>query len=110
MNTTYLYLGLSISTEILGTSMVKSTHGFTRPGPTLFVLAAYGLTAYFFSKTVDQVSLGVVYALWCGIGITAVSAIACFAYGEKLDTAALVGMILITAGVMTIHLFSSSVT
>jgi small multidrug resistance pump len=102
----YFYLGLSIGLEITGTSAMKTTQGFTKPIASILVLLAYCLAGYFFSKTLDRIPLGIVYAIWCGVGIIVVSGIAYFAYGQKLDWPAVAGMLMILSGVVTIHLYS----
>ena len=106
---TYLYLAVAILAEVITTTSLKAADGFTRLGPSVIVVAGYSVAFYFLSLTLRAMSVGVVYAIWCGGGIVLVSIFAWVLYGQKLDTAAVLGMALIIAGVAVINVFSSSV-
>ena len=107
---TYLYLSIAIVAEVIATSALKASDGFTRLGPSLFVVVGYAVAFYFLSLTLRTMSVGVAYAIWCGAGIVLIALIGWFVLGEKLDVPALVGMALIVAGVVVINLFSTSVS
>ena len=100
----WLLLLLSVSAEIVGTSCLKLTQGFSRPWPTLLVLVAYGIAFLLLSRVVDTIPLGITYALWSGIGIVAIVLIGVLAYRQVPTPAQLVGIGLITAGVITVNL------
>jgi small multidrug resistance pump len=106
--TNYLYLGLAIVAEVVATSFLAKAEGFTRPAPTLVAITGYVIAFYFLSLTLRTVPTGVAYAIWSGVGIVLVSAVAFFWQGQRLDAPALVGMGLIVAGVLVINLFSST--
>jgi small multidrug resistance pump len=106
---TYLYLSIAIVAEVIATSALKASDGFTRLGPSLFVIVGYAVAFYFLSLTLRTMSVGVAYAIWCGAGIVLVSLIGWLVLGQKLDAPALGGMALIVAGVAVINLFSKSV-
>lgn len=106
---TYLHLAVAIVAEVIATSALKASDGFTRLGPSLFVVVGYSVAFYFLSLTLRVMSVGVAYAIWCGAGIVLVSLIGWLVLGQKLDGAALGGMGLIIAGVVVINLFSKSV-
>lgn len=105
----YLTLALAIVAEVIGTSAIKASEGFTRLGPSVVVVAGYGAAFYFMSLTVRTIPLGIVYAVWSGVGIVLISAVGWIAYGQKLDPPALVGLSLIIAGVLVVHLSSTAV-
>ncbi len=107
---TYLYLSIAIVAEVIATSALKASDGFTRLGPSLFVIVGYAVAFYFLSLTLRTMSIGVAYAVWCGAGIVLIALIGWFVLGQKLDVPALVGMALIVAGVAVINLFSKSVS
>ena len=107
---TYLYLSIAIVAEVIATSALKASDGFTRLGPSLFVIVGYAVAFYFLSLTLRTMSIGVAYAVWCGAGIVLIALIGWFVLGQKLDVPALVGMALIVAGVAVINLFSTSVS
>ena len=106
---TYLYLAVAIVAEVIATSFLKSCEGFTRLWPSVVVLAGYAFAFYFLSLTLRSLSVGIVYAIWSGVGIVLVSLIAWILFGQKLDLPAIVGMFLIVIGVVVINLFSGSV-
>ncbi|RYE75364.1 MAG: QacE family quaternary ammonium compound efflux SMR transporter [Oxalobacteraceae bacterium] len=108
MNIGYLYLGVSIVAEVIATSALKASEGFTRPLPSLVVMAGYGVAFYFLSLVLKTVPVGVAYAIWSGAGIVLIATIGWAVLKQPLDAAALVGMGLIVAGVAVIQLFSRS--
>ena len=95
--------------EVIATSALKASDGFTRLGPSLFVVVGYAVAFYFLSLTLRTMSVGVAYAIWCGAGIILIALIGWLVLGQKLDLPAILGMALIVAGVAVINLFSSSV-
>ncbi|MGN6306524.1 MAG: DMT family transporter [Mesorhizobium sp.] len=105
----YLYLLVAIFFEVLATTALKETQGFTRLVPSLVTVAGYGLAFYFLSLPLRTMPVGIVYALWCGAGIIMITAIGWVWFRQQLDLPALVGMGLIMAGVVVINLFSKTV-
>ncbi|WP_137152851.1 SMR family transporter [Devosia sp. FKR38] len=103
-----VYLAIAIIGEVIATSFLRASSGFTQLVPTIVVVLGYGITFYFFSLALQTIPVGIGYAIWSGVGIVLVSVIAYFAYGQTLDLPALVGMGLILAGVLVINLFSHS--
>ena len=106
----YLTLAIAILAEVIATSALKVSEGFTRPLPTTIVAIGYGIAFYCLSLTLRSMTLGVAYALWSGVGIVLIAAIGWILYGQKLDTAAIVGLSLIIAGVLVVNLLSKSAT
>ena len=100
----WLLLLLAVSAEIVGTSCLKLTQGFSRPLPTLVVLGAYATSMLLLSRVVQSIPLGITYALWSGIGIVAIVLVGVLAYRQVPTTAQLIGMGLITVGVITVNL------
>lgn len=109
MFTTYLYLGIAIIAEVIATSSLKSSEGFTRLWPSLLCIAGYALAIFLLSLTLRSLPTGIAYAIWSGVGIVLVSAIGWVYYGQKLDTPAIVGLSLIIAGVIVVNVFSKSI-
>lgn len=106
---TWLYLAVAIVCEVVGTSALKASAGFTRLAPSIVVVVGYGLAFYFLSLTLRTMSIGVAYAVWSGVGLVLITLIGVALFDQKLDAAALVGIGLIGAGVLVINLFSKSV-
>lgn len=104
----YFYLAAAILLEVLGTSFMKQTEGFTKLLPSLVTAAAYVGAFYFLSLTLKHIPTGIAYAIWAGAGIVLIAAIAWIFQGQKLDTPALIGMALIVSGVVVINLFSNA--
>ncbi|MGR7994299.1 MULTISPECIES: DMT family transporter [unclassified Xanthobacter] len=105
---TYLYLAIAILAEVIATSALKSTAGFTRLLPSLVVGAGYVVAFYFLALTVRDLPVGIVYAIWSAAGIILVAGFAWIYYGQALDTAGLIGLGLIIAGVLVVNLFSKT--
>ena len=105
----YFYLILAIILEVIGTSALKLTEGFTRFWPSVLSLASYGFAFYLLSLTLRTMPVGVVYAVWSGTGIVLVALIGLFAFGQRLDLPAVLGLALIIAGVLIVNLFSRTV-
>ena len=104
----YLILGVAIVSEVIGTLSVKASDGFTRLPATLVVFVAYGVAFYCLSHVVKTIPLGVAYAVWSGAGVALILVAGAAFFGETPDLAALVGIALIVAGVLVIHLFSNA--
>ena len=108
MNPGYLYLAIAIAAEVVATSALKASEGFTRLGPSLVVAAGYGVAFYFLSLVLKTVPVGVAYAIWSGVGIVLIAIIGWAVLKQPLDAPALVGIGLIVAGVAVIQLFSKA--
>ncbi len=104
----WLFLFGAIAFEVIGTTALKATEGFTRPLPAAVVVVAYALAFYLLSRTMQTIPMSISYAVWSGVGIVLITVIGLVLYGQRLDAAALLGIGLILAGVLVIHLFSRS--
>lgn len=103
-----MFLAMAIIAEVIATSALKASAGFSKLLPSLTVVVGYGLAFYFLSLTLRTIPVGVAYAIWSGIGVVLITAVSWILFGQKLDVAALVGMGLIVAGVIVLNLFSSA--
>ncbi len=104
MSTPWNMLLLAISAEVIGTSCLRLSEGMTRPLPTILVFTAYAIAMVLLSKVVLSIPLGITYALWSGIGTVAIVVVGRFAYGQMLQPTQLIGIGLITAGVVLVNL------
>lgn len=102
----WIFLILAIFSEVIATSFLKSTEGFTKLWPSIIVLVGYCAAFYFLSLTLDTIPIGVVYAIWSGVGIAAIAIVSVFVFDQKIDLAGFIGMGLIIAGVIVLRLFS----
>lgn len=102
----YLYLAIAIVAEVIGTSALKAAEGFTRPLPSLVVIAGYSVAFYFLSLSLKTIPVGIAYAIWSGVGVALITLIGWIVFKQRLDAPALAGLALIVAGVVVIQMFS----
>ncbi len=102
------FLGVAIVAEVVATSALKASEGFSRWLPSLVVVVGYAIAFYFLSLTLRTIPVGVAYAIWSGLGIVLITAVGWIVFGQRLDFPALAGMALIIAGVLVMNLFSRS--
>ena len=107
---TYLYLALAIIAEVVATTFLKVSDGFSKPLPSAVTVIGYAIAFYFLSLTLRNLPTGIVYAVWSGVGVVLIATIAWVFQSQRLDAAALCGMGLIVSGVVVINLFSGSTT
>lgn len=106
----YLFLGLAICLEVLGSSFLAKSNGFTKLVPSIITVIAFSACFYFFSHALKSIPLGIAYAIWAGLGIVLTATVSVIIFKQKLDTPALLGMGLIVVGVLVINIFSKSAT
>ncbi|MBM1688160.1 DMT family transporter [Sulfitobacter geojensis] len=106
----YIWLFFAILTETLGTTALQASQQFTRFWPALAVVVFYGLSFYCMSFALRAMPVGIVYAIWSGLGIVLIAGIGFVLFGQRLDLPALLGLALIIGGILIIHLFSATNT
>src|SRR5690606_29666931 len=105
----YLYLAVAIVSEVIATSALKASDGFTQLWPSVVTVIGYAVAFYCLALTLRVLPTGVAYAIWSGVGIVLISIVGWVAFKQTLDWAAILGMALIVAGVVVINVFSSAV-
>jgi small multidrug resistance pump len=100
----YAILFASILCEIVGTSALMASAQFTKVVPSLVVAICYSLAILGLAFTFRTIPMGVAYAIWSGMGIVLISSVGWVIFGQKLDTAAVIGLALIVAGVVVVNL------
>ena len=103
----YLFLAISIAGELIGTSMLKASEGFTRLYPTIFTFIAFGISFFFISLALKSLPLNMTYAIWSGVGAVATALISVLIWKEKMNTGSVVGIALIVIGVVVLNLFGA---
>lgn len=106
----WIFLSIAIVSEVIATSCLKASEGFTRLWPSLVVIAGYMLAFYLLSLTLKTIPVGVAYAIWSGAGLVLIALSGWFFFGQSLDIPAVVGLILIVAGIVVINIFSQTVS
>ena len=104
----WIYLAVAIIFEVIATSALRESLGFTKLLPSIIVVVGYSLAFYFLSLTLKDLSVGVTYAIWSGMGILLISIVGYFRYNQSLDASAVLGLILIVAGIFILRFFSKS--
>jgi len=105
----YVYLTVAIVAEVVGTTALKASAGFTRPLPSLLVVLGYAISFYGLSVVLKTLPVGITYAVWSGLGIVLVTLVGAITFRQIPDGPALLGMALILAGVLTANLFSGTI-
>ncbi len=103
----WVMLTCAIGFEIVATSYITSTAGFTRLLPTIGVLAAYGISFYALSQAVRTIEIGVAYAVWSGVGTAVIAVVGILFQGDSFNATKVVALALIIVGVVMLNLSSS---
>ncbi len=106
----YLYLAIAIVAEVIATGALKASEEFTKLLPSVVVVIGYGVAFYFLSLVLKTIPVGVAYAIWSGLGIVLITIVGLIVFDQKLDLAAVIGMLLIISGVVVMNVFSKSVS
>ncbi|WP_305031142.1 multidrug efflux SMR transporter [Actinoplanes sp. OR16] len=99
-----MFLFVAIAAELIGTSLMKATEGFTRLWPTMACLIAYGASFVLLAQAVKGIPVGVAYAIWSGVGTAAIVAIGAVFLGEPVTTVKVAAISLIIAGVVMLNI------
>ena len=105
----WLLLGVAIVAEVIATSALKLSKGFTRLWPALTTMVCYSLALYLLSLTLETIPVGVVYAIWSGSGVALITLVGHYFFSQVLDRPAFIGIAMIIAGVVVLQFFSTSV-
>jgi small multidrug resistance pump len=104
----YLFLSLAVVSEVIATSALKASHGFTHVVPSMIAVTGVALSLIFMAMTVKAIPIGVAYALWSGLGIVLIAAVEVYMHKKMPDLATMAGLALIVAGCMTVNLAAAS--
>jgi small multidrug resistance pump len=104
----WFILAVAIISEVAATSALNACNGFTRLGPSIIVVVGYAVSLSLLSLVLKTIPVGVVYAIWSGTGIALIVLIAWLFLGQSLDAPAILGLLLIVAGVVVLRLFSKT--
>ncbi len=106
----WLLLSVAIVAEVFGTSFLKASEGFSKFWPSVAVIVGYVIAFYFLALSLKFIPVGIAYAIWAGVGVVLIALIGWVVFGQSLDLPAIIGITLIIAGVITLNVFSGSVT
>ncbi len=99
-------LMLTILSEVIATTSLKASEGFTRPIPSIIVVVGYAIAFYMLSLTIKNMPLGTAYAIWSGLGTTGVVLVGILVWREPLDFPRIIGIALIVIGVIVLNVFA----
>jgi len=102
----WIYLGIAIVSEVIGTSALNASAGFSRPLPSLIVVVGYAVAFYCLSLALASIPVGIAYAIWSGVGVALIALVGWAIFGQALDAPAIIGIALIVAGVVVLNVFS----
>ena len=105
---TFVILFFAILSEVIATSSLKYSEGFTKPIPSIIVAVGYGLSFYLLSIALKTMPIGVAYAIWSGVGLVLTVIAGIILWRETLDWAKVTGIMLILVGIVLINVFSKS--
>ena len=106
----WIYLSIAIISEVIATSCLKASEGFTHFWPSIVVVIGYLLAFYLLSLTLKTIPVGIAYAVWSGIGIVLIALVGWLFLEQTLDTPAIIGLTLIIMGVIVINVFSKKIS
>ncbi|WP_043970466.1 MULTISPECIES: DMT family transporter [Acinetobacter] len=104
----WVILFIAITAEVIATSALKSSEGFTKPLASIVVVVGYIIAFYCLSLTLKTIPVGVAYAIWSGVGIVLITTVAWFVFDQKLDVWGIIGIVLIMSGVLILNLLSKT--
>ncbi|MCH7294760.1 MULTISPECIES: DMT family transporter [Acinetobacter] len=104
----WIILFIAITAEVIATSALKSSEGFTKPVASIVVVVGYLIAFYCLSLTLKTIPVGVAYAIWSGVGIVLITTVAWFVFDQKLDIWGIIGIVLIMSGVLILNLLSKT--
>ena len=104
----WLILFIAIVAEVIATSALKSSEGFTKPMASIVVVLGYMIAFYCLSLTLKTIPVGIAYAVWSSVGIVLITTVAWIVFDQKLDVWGIIGIVLIMSGVLVLNLLSKT--
>lgn len=104
----YLFLTIAIIAEVIATSALKASQGFSVLIPSIITILGYAVALFFLSLTLKTIPVGIAYAIWSGAGIVLISTVGWIFFKQHLDLAAIIGLGLMLGGIIVINIFSNS--
>ena len=99
----YVYLSISIITEIIGTLCLKLSEGFTVLIPSIIVVIGYGIAFYMLGKALKFMPLSLAYAIWSGVGTAVTAIIGIMIFDDPLSIGVVFGIVCIIFGIVLMN-------
>lgn len=106
----YILLGFAIICEVIGSTFLVKSDGFSKLIPSLLVILFFSVAFFLLSHVIKTIPMGIAYAIWSAVGMVLTAAVGYFVFKQNLDLPAILGIAMIIAGVVVIHLFSNATT
>jgi small multidrug resistance pump len=103
-----IFLVIAILCEVVGTTALKASEGFSKLLPTIVVIVGYGVSFFMLSLALRSIPVAVAYAIWSGVGQALIAVVAWFVFRQTLNAGEMAGMGLIVSGVVLLSLFSKA--
>ena len=104
----WIMLTIAILLELSGTTCLKLSHGFTRLLPSVGVVFFYLGSFYLMAQSLKTLEVGIVYAIWSGVGTALIAVVGVLAFGESVTAFKILGLLLIIGGTFLLRITSSS--
>lgn len=105
----FLYLSVAIIAEVIATSALKASNGFSVLWPSITTFVGYAIAIFFLSMAMKTIPMGIAYAIWSGTGIILISTVGLLVFKQQLDIPALIGLSFMIVGIIFINVFSKSI-
>ncbi|UNW07986.1 MULTISPECIES: multidrug efflux SMR transporter [unclassified Acinetobacter] len=105
----FLYLSVAIIAEVIATSALKASNGFSVLWPSITTFVGYAIAIFFLSMAMKTIPMGIAYAIWSGAGIILISTVGLLVFKQHLDIPALIGLSFMIVGIIFINVFSKSI-
>jgi len=103
----YLFLAIAIASELIATTFLKYSTGFTKLVPSVISIIAYVICFFFFSKSLININLSIAYATWSAVGLIVTTIISTVIFNQSITLVGVIGIVLITVGVIILNLFGA---
>jgi small multidrug resistance pump len=100
----WLYLATAILFEIMGTTAMKFSEGFSKLTPSILIFVCYFIAFTFLTLCLKTIDLSIAYAIWSGVGTGLIVIIGFFLFHEPMSVAKIFFLLLIMAGVVGLKL------
>ena len=100
----WVYLVCAIIMEVIGTTNMKLSQGFTKTLPSVLMFVFYGFSFAFLTLALKKIDLSLTYAIWSGVGTALIAAIGVLYFKEPVTAIKLVSIGLIVIGVVGLAL------
>ncbi|HEV2028448.1 MAG TPA: multidrug efflux SMR transporter [Candidatus Dormibacteraeota bacterium] len=99
-----MLLGAAIATEVAGTLALRASDGLTKLVPSIIVVVGYLASFGFLALVLKTLPVGIVYAIWAAVGVALVAVLGKLMFNDPVPPMAMIGMVLIVAGVVLVSL------